>query len=480
MAGSWPGATPQRMLPQIFRPDSPVLALDLAPSTSARSSACSPTCARDLPRQRQPRLGLSVLADQAEGPSQRLRGQDRRPRAARRHPALHRALHGRLPARQQPRRLVGRAPAERSLVCRWSTIALHRPKPRRRCAATPQSPGVPLEYLPLCKGRRARPGIDTEEQRLERQRFEVRTRLSWHPHWGRPRRHLRRLADAARRAEAARPLLRLRALPGRRAADAGADPDGAGRARRPRRRRCRAARQPARAGAGPALRRDRRLRLALTAWRWPGGGRLPSAAGAELACSGLGIHASKADWLQLAEGDVDLQHALERIYDAVPGRADARQPDRSQERSRRAGSAARLGRVAPCWSSGRWRPRTRQRPKSCRGRGGSGRARNLAGRSRCVVTNVPYLARGKQQERCGRLERHRFEERPRDGPERCLGLCVEGDRQCRLPQNWLFLTSYGSSREAAEAGALASDWPASIPSSGGCGNAQPEPWQCGW
>ena len=71
--------------------------------------------------------------------------------------------------------------------------------------------------------------------------------------------------------------------------------------------------------------------LALTAWRYqerlfrwergrgeggkgkPLGYRpLPSL---NLACSGLGINAPKADWLRLAEGDADLEHALERLYE---------------------------------------------------------------------------------------------------------------------------------------------------------------------
>ncbi|MCG6940980.1 MAG: BREX-1 system adenine-specific DNA-methyltransferase PglX, partial [Thiohalocapsa sp.] len=55
--------------------------------------------------------------------------------------------------------------------------------------------------------------------------------------------------------------------------------------------------------------------LALTAWRWPGAGGWRPLPTLNLACSGLGIHAGKADWLRLGEGDPDLEHALERLYE---------------------------------------------------------------------------------------------------------------------------------------------------------------------
>ena len=73
--------------------------------------------------------------------------------------------------------------------------------------------------------------------------------------------------------------------------------------------------------------------LALTAWRCPAtpplpwerdrGGSPPEGLRSgyrplpplNLACSGLGINAPKADWLRLADGDADLEHALERLYD---------------------------------------------------------------------------------------------------------------------------------------------------------------------
>ena len=63
---------------------------------------------RGLHGRRQPGLGLPVLADEAKEGGQRLGREDRRQRTARRHAALHRRLHGEVPAAQHAGRLVGR------------------------------------------------------------------------------------------------------------------------------------------------------------------------------------------------------------------------------------------------------------------------------------------------------------------------------------------------------------------------------------
>ena len=76
----------------------------------------------------------------------------------------------------------------------------------------------------------------------------------------------------------------------------------------------------------------------------------------------------------------------------------------------------------------------------------------LAGRYHGVITNVPYLARGKQGERLRAFcERHYPDARNDLATvflERCLELCAEGGTAALvLPQNWLFLTSYRNLRK---------------------------------
>ena len=62
--------------------------------------------ARDVSRRRQPRLGLPVLADEEEGGGQQERREDRRTHPAGRDAALHRGLHGAVPAAQHHRGVV--------------------------------------------------------------------------------------------------------------------------------------------------------------------------------------------------------------------------------------------------------------------------------------------------------------------------------------------------------------------------------------
>ncbi|MGV8951887.1 MAG: Eco57I restriction-modification methylase domain-containing protein [Cypionkella sp.] len=80
-------------------------------------------------------------------------------------------------------------------------------------------------------------------------------------------------------------------------------------------------------------------------------------------------------------------------------------------------------------------------------------ARLLEARYQLVITNVPYLTRGKQSDALrDYCERH-YPAAKNDLAnvflERCLELCVEGGVvQIVMPQNWLFLTTYKKQRES--------------------------------
>ena len=80
-------------------------------------------------------------------------------------------------------------------------------------------------------------------------------------------------------------------------------------------------------------------------------------------------------------------------------------------------------------------------------------ARLLEARYQLVVTNVPYLARGKQSETLKEFCKAHYPEAKNDLAnvflERCLELCGDGGVvQIVMPQNWLFLTSYKKQRES--------------------------------
>ena len=76
----------------------------------------------------------------------------------------------------------------------------------------------------------------------------------------------------------------------------------------------------------------------------------------------------------------------------------------------------------------------------------------LAASYHLVVTNVPYLARGKQDERLRDFCDRHYSTAKHDLAtvflERCLALCRDGGTASLvLPQNWLFLTRYRKLRE---------------------------------
>ena len=76
----------------------------------------------------------------------------------------------------------------------------------------------------------------------------------------------------------------------------------------------------------------------------------------------------------------------------------------------------------------------------------------LSGKYHLVVTNVPYLKRGKQDENLRKFCERHFPKAKHDLAtvflERCLDYCVEGGTtSIVLPQNWLFQAFYKNFRE---------------------------------
>ena len=76
----------------------------------------------------------------------------------------------------------------------------------------------------------------------------------------------------------------------------------------------RAARQPLRAGAGLPLHPDRRLRVALAAWKVGGH---PDAIRPQIACSGTPVRGQLDEWLKLAKDDTNLCNTLKQLHEAV-------------------------------------------------------------------------------------------------------------------------------------------------------------------
>ena len=214
--------------------------------------------------------------------------------------------------------------------------------------------------------------------------------------------------------------------------------------------------------------------LALAAWTYPGAEGYRSLPELNVACSGLAPNATKEQWIALAElaaaaggmppasdlFDVEdtllsapLRNSLGVLYDLfgqAPERGSLIDPHalkadlfQSDFESVRTLFAAALEQE---------RMSAEQAEHAVAAQGMARAAELLAGRYHLVITNVPYLARGRQGETLRAFCQRHYPAAKNDLAtvflERCLTLCEEGGTASLvLPQNWLFLTGYRKLRE---------------------------------
>ena len=214
--------------------------------------------------------------------------------------------------------------------------------------------------------------------------------------------------------------------------------------------------------------------LALTAWTWPDAGghrRLPDL---NLACSGLAPNAPRDEWTRLPDDAADagglppkrdllgvedtlmsapLRNSLGALHDLFAQapllgslidpravEADLFQHDYESVR-------VLLGALLE-----RERDKHEQTERAVAAQGMARAAELLAGRYHLVITNVPYLARGKQSDMLKQFAQERHPEAKADLAtlfvSRIFGwLDKHGVQAVVTPQNWLFLTSYKKLRE---------------------------------
>ena len=198
--------------------------------------------------------------------------------------------------------------------------------------------------------------------------------------------------------------------------------------------------------------------LALAAWRWPGTSGYRLLPELNLACSGLAPNATKEEWALLAEqaaadgmaparvtqlrGSLDALHDLFQqapllgsLIDPRELRTDMFRGDYESVQALFAAAVAQEG------------INVEQTERAVAAQGMARAAELLAGRYHLVITNVPYLARGKQNEKLRTFCQSYFNTAKNDLAtvflERCIGLCEDGGvASLVLPQNWLFLASY--------------------------------------
>ena len=191
--------------------------------------------------------------------------------------------------------------------------------------------------------------------------------------------------------------------------------------------------------------------LALTAWKYPDAGGYRVLPELNVACSGLSVSVAKEEWKQLALGKKDLTIALDWMHDTfmdAPVLGSLLNPTRTD-----AAKLVQWDELSTALEQALKQEQTdEQQEASVVAQGLAKAATLLAGQYHWVITNVPYLARGKQNDRlrdfCEKHHPAAKNDLATAFLDRCLEFCVDGGTaSIVLPQNWLFLTSYKKFRE---------------------------------
>lgn len=196
--------------------------------------------------------------------------------------------------------------------------------------------------------------------------------------------------------------------------------------------------------------------LALAAWRISGYRPLTPL---HIACTGLSIGGSREQWMDILAGQsvvTNLRFYFGQLYDLfskAPTLGSLINPhrflgsglldDKGMENLHRALATALAEETKFV---------TERSEMGVTAQGVAKAAELLAGRYTLVATNVPYLGRGKQDEV---LQEHLQTHYPLGKADlatafvlRCLEFCAKGGTSALVtPQNWLFLTSYKKLRE---------------------------------
>ena len=210
--------------------------------------------------------------------------------------------------------------------------------------------------------------------------------------------------------------------------------------------------------------------LALTAWRYPGAGGYRALQEMNLACSGLSVSVAREEWKQPAMDKHNLRIALDWMYDVfqdAPVLGSLLNPAKTA-----AAKIVSWDELSEAISTGLDNLNgDTERHEAGVVAHGLAKAATLLSEKYCwVITNVPYLTRGKQgdvlRDYCERHYPAAKNDLATVFLDRCLEFCKQPSPRLRLPspsgrvvggeggavsivlpQNWLFLTSYKKFRE---------------------------------
>jgi len=194
--------------------------------------------------------------------------------------------------------------------------------------------------------------------------------------------------------------------------------------------------------------------LAFAAWTYPGSSGYRQLPALHIACSGQAIHISDEELIKLANGNHELYNALEDLrnkFQQAPILGSLIDPKSSIHQNEL--FSLDWKEVGPLLDSVLRKGQNDDLDEAGIVAQGLAKAASLlAGTYHLVATNVPYLARGKQdqvlKDYCERYHNEAKNDLATVFLDRCLQFCPEGGATTIvLPQNWLFLTSYKNFRE---------------------------------
>ena len=195
--------------------------------------------------------------------------------------------------------------------------------------------------------------------------------------------------------------------------------------------------------------------LAMEAWRYPDAGGHRPLPRFNLAWCGQPVGGKREQWTALSGGDSRIENGMGVLYDTfqdAPLLGSLIDPTSVSEDMLTAGFSELQPSLERALSKHAGEEEWEETAIAALGL--TEATRLMSQQYHLVITNVPYLARGKQSERLRNFAERRYARAKQDLAnvflERCLELCLEdgaGVTQIVMPQNWLFLTSYKAQRE---------------------------------
>jgi hypothetical protein len=191
--------------------------------------------------------------------------------------------------------------------------------------------------------------------------------------------------------------------------------------------------------------------LALAAWRFPDAGGYRTLPVLNVACCGLSVSVPKEEWRALAGEDNQLKIALDWMYDDfqdAPVLGSLFDPARSM-----AAKIVSWEKLSPLIEQALQNENLNETREIAVVAHGLAKAATLLGRQyQLAITNVPYLSRGKHEKKlfdfCDVHHQSARGDLATVFLDRCMSLLVDGGTSAIvLPQNWLFLSSYKRFRE---------------------------------